>query len=152
MADTPQTPETPDLWQGVVDLWRQRMYPHHEPDVFARYLADLSAEGWDDVRREVTALKEICALTDQRRAEQIAALTQQIEQWKTWAKTPTRHGGNHGIPFYLQPDQRSPEYDQGDAVIVWYDDLYDLAQHTEKAEAELTQLRQQLAEREQEKK
>lgn len=39
---------------------------------------------------------------------------------------PSIHGGNLLIPFYLQPGQRAPEYDQGDSVVVWYDDLYDL--------------------------
>jgi hypothetical protein len=43
----------------------------------------------------------------------------------------TIHGGNiggDGIPFYLQPGQCEPEYDQGHSVVVWYDDLYDLDQ------------------------
>lgn len=43
------------------------------------------------------------------------------------AKERTRHGGNLLIPYYLQPGQPAPEYDQGDSVVVWYDDLYDLA-------------------------
>jgi hypothetical protein len=49
----------------------------------------------------------------------------------------TVHGGNCGTtPFYLQPGQRSPEYDQGDAVVVWYDDLYNLAQRAKVADTE----------------
>lgn len=43
----------------------------------------------------------------------------------------TIHGGNiggDGIPFYLQPGQCEPEYDQGHSVVVWFDDLYDLDQ------------------------
>lgn len=43
-------------------------------------------------------------------------------------KLRTRHGGNCGTtPFYLFEGQDDPEYDQGDFVIVWYDDLHDLA-------------------------
>jgi len=45
----------------------------------------------------------------------------------------TIHGGNCGTtPFYLQPGQCSPEYDQGHSVVVWYDDLYDLAERAKK--------------------
>lgn len=41
----------------------------------------------------------------------------------------TRFGGSCGTtPFYLMAGQDTPEYDQGDAVIVWYDDLCNLAQ------------------------
>jgi hypothetical protein len=42
----------------------------------------------------------------------------------------TRHAGNVGhqqTPFYVFEGTRAPEYDQGDCVVVWYDDLYDLA-------------------------
>jgi hypothetical protein len=57
----------------------------------------------------------------------------------------TRHGGNCGTtPFYLMRGQRTPEYDQGDWVIVWYDDLYNLA-------ADVSRLREALALREQER-
>jgi hypothetical protein len=49
----------------------------------------------------------------------------------------TIHGGNvaSGTPFYLQPGQCEPEYDQGHSVIVWYDDLYDLGERVRKAES-----------------
>ena len=40
-----------------------------------------------------------------------------------------RFGGSvRTTPFYLVGDQRAPEYDQGDSVIVWYDDLFNLAE------------------------
>lgn len=59
----------------------------------------------------------------------------------------TRHGGNCGAtPFYLGVHQDEPEYDQGDAVIVWYDDLYDLAKRAEAAEAEVARLTHELDE------
>lgn len=49
-------------------------------------------------------------------------------------KTPTRfektiHGGSCGTaPFFIYKWQPPPEYGRGDCVLVWYDDLCDLAQ------------------------
>lgn len=65
----------------------------------------------------------------------------------------TRHGGNVGeTPFYLQPGQYEPEYDQGHSVVVWYDDLVlkqeDLdkaIKRAEAAEATLADLRSETA-------
>lgn len=54
-----------------------------------------------------------------------ASLTVEFKQPITSPKT--KFGGLSGeTPFYLFEGQQEPEYDQGDAVIVWYDDLYDL--------------------------
>lgn len=53
----------------------------------------------------------------------------------------TRHGGNVGVPFFLQPGQCEPEYDQGHSVVVWYDDLYCLAERTADLLAALKDLR-----------
>lgn len=38
----------------------------------------------------------------------------------------TRYGGRMGLPFFVPNGQAQPEYDQGDSVIVWYDDLVNL--------------------------
>jgi len=51
-------------------------------------------------------------------------------------QTGTRFGGRLQIPFYLNAGQCEPEYDQGHSVIVWYDDLYDLAHPREPSRAE----------------
>lgn len=54
-------------------------------------------------------------------------------KWKTPVRTV--HCGNCGTtPFYIFEGQEKPEYDQGDFVIVWYDDLYDLAKRAEAKE------------------
>lgn len=45
----------------------------------------------------------------------------------------TRFGGTRGIPFYVFSGQHDPEYDQGDSVVVWYDDLVNLAGRAEAA-------------------
>ena len=52
---SPQAETSDDL----SELWRQELYPHVEPDTFKRFLCDLTAEGWDDVRKEVFALQSI---------------------------------------------------------------------------------------------
>ena len=64
-------------------------------------------------------------------------------------KSKTVHGGNVGsgqTPFYLNEGQCAPEYDQGHSVVVWYDDLYLLAERADKAEAERDQLQTALRE------
>lgn len=48
-----------------------------------------------------------------------------------------KHYGSHGIPYY---SGHEPEYDQADAVVVWYDDLYDLHQNYLKIRGALAQL------------
>jgi hypothetical protein len=46
---------------SLTEQWRQAVYPHVEEEMFARYLADETAKGWDDVRVEVAALHAIVA-------------------------------------------------------------------------------------------
>ena len=59
------------------------------------------------------------------------------------------HGGNVGkaqIPYYIFDRECGPEYDQGHSVVVWYDDLYNLAERADKAEADHAALREALVE------
>jgi hypothetical protein len=49
--------------------------------------------------------------------------------------TRTVLSGNVGadmVPFFVAAPSRAPEYDQGDSVIVWYDDLYNLAERKDR--------------------
>jgi hypothetical protein len=71
--------------EGVADLaelWRLKVYPHIEREVFMTHLADKTAVGWDDVRIEVTALREIVAPAPAGPSRLRALLT----EWREHAK------------------------------------------------------------------
>ena len=61
LADPPPSGASPqaETSDDLSELWRQELYPHVEPDTFKRFLCDLTAEGWDDVRKDVFALQSI---------------------------------------------------------------------------------------------
>lgn len=49
----------PTLRAKITESWRQQMYPALDRDVFYKFLADETATGWDETRREIAALNAI---------------------------------------------------------------------------------------------
>lgn len=54
----------PERWtdHDLAELWRQKMYPHIEKEVFERHFNDEDLAAWDRTRREVKTLIEIVKL------------------------------------------------------------------------------------------
>jgi hypothetical protein len=72
-------------------------------------------------------------------ADRLAQAVRDIGVLRSVGKLPLRFAGRVGagsIP-YFNYDGEEPEYDQGLAVIVWFDDLYDLALARDSAEQQL---------------
>jgi hypothetical protein len=69
-------------------------------------------------------------------ADGIERAVKEIGQLRALQTTLAGRVGVGQMPFFNY-DGREPEYDQGHAVIVWYDDLYDLALARDSAEAAL---------------
>lgn len=61
MTDDSQLASEAPPPQDLAELWRQKVYPHIGRKLFMACLADKTAVVWDDVRIEVTALREIVA-------------------------------------------------------------------------------------------
>jgi hypothetical protein len=68
----------------LTEQWRQAVYPHVEAETFARYLADETAKGWDDVRVEVAALHAIVAA---------ALVLRPSEDWQPIETAPKGYDG-----------------------------------------------------------
>lgn len=50
---TTETALSAEHLERIIEMLRTRLYPHHDAATFRRYLNDLAATGWDEVRAEL---------------------------------------------------------------------------------------------------